>query len=96
MGGPSLIRLPDGQLLTVVRRYAEGPDGGWGSQWTELGLIDPLKSSYAPKLKLPSGGDSSYAGLVWRENILWVSYYSSHEGKASIYLAKVTAVNSEN
>ena len=96
MGGPSLIRLPDGQLLTVVRRYAEGPDGGWGSQWTELGLIDPLKSSYAPKLQLPSGGDSSYAGLVWRENILWVSYYSSHEGKTSIYLAKVTEINSEN
>ena len=40
-------------------------------------------------LKLPSGGDTSYAGLAWHEGLLWVSYYSSHEGKACIYLAKV-------
>ena len=40
-------------------------------------------------LKLPSGGDTSYAGLVWHDGLLWVSYYSSHEGKTSIYLAKV-------
>jgi hypothetical protein len=40
-------------------------------------------------LKLPSGGDTSYAGLVWHEDLLWVSYYSSHEGKTAIYLAKV-------
>jgi hypothetical protein len=32
---------------------------------------------------------SGYAGMVWYENMLWVSYYSSHEGKTSIYLAKV-------
>ncbi len=40
-------------------------------------------------LKLPSGGDTSYPGLVWHDGLLWVSYYSSHEGKSSIYLAKV-------
>ena len=40
-------------------------------------------------LKLPSGGDCSYPGLVLHEGLLWVSYYSSHEGKTSIYLAKV-------
>jgi hypothetical protein len=27
--------------------------------------------------------------MVWRENLLCVSYYSSHEDKTSIYLAKV-------
>ena len=26
---------------------------------------------------------------VWHEELLWVSYYSSHEGKTSVYLAKV-------
>lgn len=36
-----------------------------------------------------SGCDTSYAGMVWREGVLWISYYSSHDGKASIYLAKV-------
>ena len=33
--------------------------------------------------------DTSYPGLVWHEGQLWVSYYSSHEGKTSIYLARV-------
>ena len=28
-------------------------------------------------------------GLVWHDNLLWMSYYSSHEGKTSIYLAKI-------
>ncbi|MDC0268265.1 hypothetical protein OAK97_03060 [bacterium] len=89
MGGPAMITLPDGRLLTAVRRYPDGTDGSWGSQWTELGFIQADTAVYTPALKLPSGGDSSYAGLVWRENMLWVSYYSSHEGKTSIYLAKV-------
>ena len=30
-----------------------------------------------------------YTGLVWHNDLLWISYYSSHEGKTSIYLAKV-------
>ncbi|MBN9121401.1 MAG: hypothetical protein J0I06_19995 [Planctomycetes bacterium] len=40
-------------------------------------------------LKPPSGGDTSSAGLVWHHGVLWVSYYSSHEGKSAVYLAKV-------
>jgi len=40
-------------------------------------------------LTLPSGGDTSYAGMVWHEGLLWVTYYSSHEEKTCIYLAKV-------
>jgi len=40
---------------------------------------------------LPSGGDTSYPGLLWHEERLWVSYYSSHEGKTSIYLAVLGA-----
>jgi hypothetical protein len=45
--------------------------------------------TYEPVLTFPSGGDTSYAGLVWHDGLLWVSYYSSHEGKSSIYLARV-------
>ncbi len=47
------------------------------------------RAAYEPVLTFPSGGDTSYAGLVWHDGLLWVSYYSSHEGKTSIYLAKV-------
>ena len=49
-----------------------------------------LDGEYDPVLTLPSGGDTSYPGLVWHDGLLWISYYSSHEGKKSaIYLAKV-------
>ena len=35
------------------------------------------------------GGDTSYAGMVWHEGLLWVSYDASHEGKTAAYLARV-------
>lgn len=79
-GGPNLIRLPDGALWAASRSYPGGPK-------TVLARMD--RASYEPALTLPSGGDTSYAGLVWHEALLWVSYYSSHEGKSAIYLAQV-------
>ena len=77
-----MIRLPDGHIVAAVRLY----DGG---ARTSLTWLDPDAGKLIEFLKLPSGGDSSYAGLVWHEGLLWVSYYSSHQGKTSIYLAKV-------
>ena len=44
---------------------------------------------YEPVLSVPSGGDNSYPGLVWHDGLLWMSYYSSHEGKSAIYLARI-------
>ena len=82
IGGPYLLRLPDGRLLAAVRLYD-------GSVRTSLAWIDPRTGKLTECLKLPSGGDTSYAGLVLHEGLLWVSYYSSHEGKTSIYVAKV-------
>jgi hypothetical protein len=52
-------------------------------------LARMTRTSYEPVLTLPSGGDCSYPGMVWHDDRLWISYYSSHEGKTSIYLAKV-------
>jgi hypothetical protein len=40
-------------------------------------------------LTLPSGGDCSYPGFLLKDDILFVSYYSSHEEKTAIYLAKI-------
>jgi len=40
-------------------------------------------------LKLPSAGDTSYPGLLWHNDLLYMSYYSTHEGKTSIYIAKI-------
>jgi hypothetical protein len=82
IGGPHMIRLPDGRFVAAVRRY----DGGTR---TALCWLDPQAGTLKEFLKFPSAGDTSYAGLVWHDELLWVSYYSSHEGKTSIYLAKV-------
>ncbi len=82
IGGPQMIRLPDGRYIAAVRLY-DTPVR------TSLCWLDPRAGRLTECLKLPSGGDTSYAGLVWHEGLLWISYYSSHEGKTSIYLAKV-------
>ena len=52
-------------------------------------LARMTKDSYEPVLRLPSGGDCSYPGMVEHDGLLWMSYYSSHEGKTSIYLARI-------
>lgn len=83
IGGPHLIRLPDGRLVAAVRLMDKRVR-------TSLCWADPKAGTLKEFLALPSGGDTSYAGLVLHEGLLWVSYYSSHEGgKARIYLAKV-------
>ncbi|QEL15472.1 hypothetical protein [Limnoglobus roseus] len=82
IGGPSLMELPNGRLVAVVRLYD-------GKVRTSVCTLDPSTGTVGEVLPLPSGGDCSYAGLVWHGDLLWISYYSSHEGKTSIYLAKV-------
>jgi len=82
VGGPRLIVLADGRLLAAGRLYD-------GSVRTSLMWLQTDPPALKEWLKLPSGGDTSYPGLVVYDGLLWVSYYSSHEGKTSIYLAKV-------
>jgi hypothetical protein len=80
VGGPNFIILPNGDMWASGRSYV-------GEQTTVLSRFGP--ETYDPVLTLPSGGDTSYPGMVWHEGTLWLSYYASHEGKASIYLAQV-------
>jgi hypothetical protein len=82
LGGPNFIRWPDGSLWAGARgRSAKGE--------AAMVLARMTKDSYEPVLCLPSGGDCSYPGMVEHEGVLWVSYYSSHEEKTSIYLARI-------
>jgi hypothetical protein len=80
-GGPNFIRLPDGSLWAAGRSYPGGAK-------TVLARMTTT-GEYDPALTFPSGGDTSYPGLVWHNAELWMSYYSTHERKSSIYIAKV-------
>jgi hypothetical protein len=90
-GGPNLIKIPSGHWIAAGRMHQ-------GGSHTALTYIDAKNGTMTKLAKLPSGGDTSYPGLLWYDNILYVSYYSGHEGKTSIYLAKVTIkiTNTEN
>lgn len=81
LGGPDFVELPDGSLVAGSRDHARGE--------VKFSLFRMTRENLEPTLTLPSGGDCSYPGLVWHDGLLWVSYYSSHEGKTSIYFAKV-------
>jgi hypothetical protein len=81
-GGPNLIRIPGGHWIGAGRMHR-------GGAHTAVTCIDVKTGTMTKLLKLPSGGDTSYPGLLWYKNMLYVSYYSSHEGKTSIYLAKL-------
>ena len=60
-----------------------------GGTRTSLCWLDVEKGALEEFQELPPGGDTGYAGLEWHDDLLWVSYYSSHEGKAAVYLGKV-------
>ena len=82
IGGPKMIRMEDGRFLCTVRLYSPKPH-------TALAWIDPVNGKMKVVHRLPSGGDTSYAGMVVHDGLLWVSYYSSHQEKTSIYMAKL-------
>jgi len=83
LGGPEFILLKSGQILLGTRFYHPAEAGG-----AKTGIVY-LESSGKPgkTIELPSGGDTSYPGMVLFRNKLYMSYYSSHEGKTSVYLA---------
>jgi hypothetical protein len=81
--GPNFIVLADGRMFYAGRDFDEK-----GAARTVFGRM--TREKLQPLLTFPSGGDCSYAGIAQGEpGTLNVSYYSSHEGKTSIYLAKV-------
>ena len=80
-GGPNFIQIPGGHWIAAGRMF----DGG---VHTSLTSLDVNAGTMSKLIKLPGSGDTSYPGLVWHDEMLYVSYYSSHEGKTGIYLAK--------
>jgi len=90
IGGPVMMLTPDNRFLATVRLY--DTDNG-KSVRTSVCEVNPGTGKLTELLALPSGGDTSYAGMVLFNGYLWISYYSSHEEKTSVYLAKIAFEN---
>ena len=84
LGGPDFIGLgEDRWLVGGRRRGVDGPS-------TVLGIWDEsADGGWTYVAVLPSGGDTSYPGFVRIDDEILVSYYSSHEGKTAIHLARL-------
>ena len=90
LGGPHMITLPNGKTVIGSRTYAD-ENFVRHSQTSLYGLDQQGKATLL--LTFPSGGDTSYPGFVVKGKELWISYYSGHEGRTSIYLAKLKYKN---
>ncbi|MEA1980789.1 MAG: exo-alpha-sialidase [candidate division Zixibacteria bacterium] len=81
IGGQDMIIVPDGRIIVGARLY--------NPERTAICILNPVLNTLDEIITLPSGGDNSYPGLYYYKGLLWVSYYSSHEGSTDIYLAKI-------
>lgn len=89
-GGPELLQLQghaeaDPVWLSAGRQYHPKVQ-------TILAQVLPEAEQLKSLAVLPSGGDTSYPGMVQEGDQLFVSYYASHEGRTSIYLAQLQIV----
>lgn len=93
IGGPIMTCLDDGRLLSIVRFYTVKNKQIVAAR-TSFAWVDKHTGQLSECGVLTSGGDTSYAGLVVKDGIAYVSYYSSHQTVArgyrpSIYFAEV-------
>jgi len=78
-GPPNLLRIPDGRVVAAVKIGTR----------TTLCWLNATSGELTEFLALPSSGELGHAGLAWSDGLLLVAYGSAHEGKQSIYLARV-------
>jgi hypothetical protein len=88
VGGPDFLVLPDLSLVAATRIWRRGEP--------RVAVCSMTFSSLTPMLELPSGGDCGYPGMVFHRGVLWLSYYSSHEGRSKIYLARMRLARSSD
>ncbi|MBY5956502.1 hypothetical protein KUV50_00040 [Membranicola marinus] len=81
LGGPNFLCLNKDKLVVGTRKYKDGVK-------TQI-LVTDLDGDVRKTFVLPSGGDTSYPGMLIYNEKLWISYYSSHEDGANIYLTKI-------
>lgn len=81
LGGPNFIFTDNEEVIAGTRMYQP-------AAYTAL-LKGNKSGEFKEVVKYNSSGDTSYPGLVLHEGVLWVSYYSSHEGKSAIYISEI-------
>ena len=81
-GGPNFIFLDEVNILITGRE----------SNQLILSLYNITTNEYKKLLTLESGGDCGYAGMIIKDDFLYLSYYSSHAGPtgSSVYVAKIS------
>jgi hypothetical protein len=91
IGGPDFLFLNDSTLCIGSRLYPQDVELQKKAVNHKSAIfITNLQGKIKQVLPIDqSGGDCSYPGMLIYQNTLWYSYYSSHEDKTAIYLAKV-------
>lgn len=84
LGGPNFLFFNNGKNLVMGSRLWDEP----GGPNTGI-LVTELNGKIIKTIKLTSGGDTSYPGMVIYDGKLWISFYSSHEDKTSIYFTSI-------
>jgi hypothetical protein len=79
-GGPRLFYLKNIGLFLVTRDINFRTSVFW---------VNTKTFETKKVFTLPSGGDNGYPGITVNKNKLVISYYSSHEGPTSIYIATI-------
>ncbi len=85
LGGPDFVVLNDTCIIAGTRSHLN-------PRWCTTSVFKGnLRSgTFQHILVLPSGGDTSYPGMILDGKYLWMSYYSAHESRRpDIYLAKI-------
>jgi len=84
-GGPNFL-VYKGKFI-IGGRENVGKSSSSVFDRTSLFLYDPITQKLERLIILPSGGDTGYPGMVLEKNKLYISYYTTNEGKSKIYLA---------
>ncbi|MET3874857.1 hypothetical protein [Chitinophaga sp. OAE865] len=79
--GPNMVLLPNGNLILA----AGSMKNYYKSYLTEF---DPRNLTFKSFEELPSGGDTGYPGLVLRDSVLWVSYYTQTNDQMQIVIKR--------
>ncbi|WP_425395151.1 sialidase family protein [Aeoliella sp.] len=90
LGGPNMIFTPSGEILVASRKVSS--EGTSDNQSKTMLAQITVDGTWRDLMELPSGGDTSYAGLLLEGDDLMVSYYSAPPsgGDPHIYFANLT------